>query len=181
MHSETKNLCLALLQYSLYCSGLEYSQYPWGMPVLVVAIRGLRVCTISYTWDWPQFAEEAPYLEDLRLTVTLLRLLLLLLSRFSPVWLCATPQTAAHQAPLSLRFSRQEYWSGVPLPVFKPTSGYFVCNNFFSSSSLTGSKVDDRLLTVQFDQDFHYWFQRLLSNLLNLPLSVFYHSCNKLP
>ena len=41
---------------------------------------------------------------------------LLLLSRFSLVQLCATPYTAAHQAPLSLRFSRQEYWSGVPLP-----------------------------------------------------------------
>ena len=26
------------------------------------------------------------------------------------------PQTAAHQAPLSMGFSRQEYWSGVPLP-----------------------------------------------------------------
>ena len=37
-------------------------------------------------------------------------LLLLLLSRFSRVRLCATPQTAAHQAPLSLRFSRQEHW-----------------------------------------------------------------------
>ena len=36
-------------------------------------------------------------------------LLLLLLSRFSRVRLCATPQTAAHQAPLSLGFSRQEY------------------------------------------------------------------------
>ena len=43
-------------------------------------------------------------------------LLLLLLSRFSRVRLCATPQTAAHQAPPSLGFSRQEYWSGVPLP-----------------------------------------------------------------
>ena len=40
----------------------------------------------------------------------------LLLSRFSPVRLCATPQTAAHQAPLSLGFSRQEHWSGLPLP-----------------------------------------------------------------
>ena len=37
-------------------------------------------------------------------------LLLLLLSRFSCVRLCATPQTAAHQAPLSLGFSRQEHW-----------------------------------------------------------------------
>ena len=35
--------------------------------------------------------------------------MLLLLSRVSHVRLCATPQTAAHQAPLSLAFSRQEY------------------------------------------------------------------------
>ena len=32
----------------------------------------------------------------------------------SCVWLFATPWTAAHQAPLSMGFSRQEYWSGVP-------------------------------------------------------------------
>ena len=36
----------------------------------------------------------------------------LLLSHFSRVWLCATPQTAAHQAPPSLGFSRQEHWRG---------------------------------------------------------------------
>ena len=41
---------------------------------------------------------------------------MLLLSRFSSVQLCATPQTAAHQAPLSLGFSRQEHWSGLPFP-----------------------------------------------------------------
>ena len=45
-----------------------------------------------------------------------LLLLLLLLSRFSRVRLCATPETAAHQAPPSLGFSRQEYWSGLPFP-----------------------------------------------------------------
>ena len=43
-------------------------------------------------------------------------LLLLLLSHFSRVRLCATPETAAHQAPPSLGFSRQEHWSGLPLP-----------------------------------------------------------------
>ena len=42
--------------------------------------------------------------------------LLLLLSRFSRVRLCATPEMAAHQAPLSLGFSRQEDWSGLPFP-----------------------------------------------------------------
>ena len=34
----------------------------------------------------------------------------------SCAWLLATPWTAAHQAPPSLGFSRQECWSGVPLP-----------------------------------------------------------------
>ena len=43
-------------------------------------------------------------------------LLLLLLSCFSRVRLCATPQTAAHQSPPFLGFSRQEYWSGLPFP-----------------------------------------------------------------
>ena len=43
-------------------------------------------------------------------------LLLLLLSCFSRVRLCATPEMAAHQAPLSLGFSKQEHWSGLPFP-----------------------------------------------------------------
>ena len=34
----------------------------------------------------------------------------------SRVQLSATPRTAAHQAPLSMGFSKQECWSGVPLP-----------------------------------------------------------------
>ena len=46
----------------------------------------------------------------------LLLLLLLLLSHFSRVRLCATPQTAALQAPPSLGFSRQEHWNGLPFP-----------------------------------------------------------------
>ena len=43
-------------------------------------------------------------------------LLLLLLSRFSRVHLCETPETAAHQAPMSLGFLRQEQWSGLSFP-----------------------------------------------------------------
>ena len=43
-------------------------------------------------------------------------ILLLLLSHFSRVRLCATPQMAAHQASPSLGFSRQEHWSGLPFP-----------------------------------------------------------------
>ena len=45
----------------------------------------------------------------------------------SRVRLFATPWTAAHQAPPSMGFSRQEYWSGVPLPspVNKVTHVYY--------------------------------------------------------
>ena len=34
----------------------------------------------------------------------------------SRVRLCATPWTVAYQAPLSMGFSKQEYWSGMPFP-----------------------------------------------------------------
>ena len=36
------------------------------------------------------------------------------LSCFSPVLLFATPWTVTHQGPLSIEFSRQDYWSGLP-------------------------------------------------------------------
>ena len=42
---------------------------------------------------------------------------LLLLSHFSCVRLCVTPETAAHQALPSLGFSRQEHWSGLSFPL----------------------------------------------------------------
>ena len=37
-----------------------------------------------------------------------------LVRSLSHAWLFATPWTVAHQAPLSVGFSRQEYWSGLP-------------------------------------------------------------------
>ena len=65
-------------------------------------------------------------------------------SCFNPVWLFGTLWTVAHQAPLSMEFSRQEYWSGwscpppgdLPNPGIKPislmplelTSGFFTTN-----------------------------------------------------
>ena len=56
-----------------------------------------------------------------RLTETLnevfLLLLLLLLNPSSHVQLCATLWTVAHQAPLTMEFSSQEYWCGLPCPL----------------------------------------------------------------
>ena len=53
-----------------------------------------------------------------------------MLSCFSHVQLIGTPWTVAHQAPLSMGFSRQEYWSALPClppgdlpnPGIKPSS-----------------------------------------------------------
>ena len=41
------------------------------------------------------------------------------LCHFSPVWLFVTPWTITLQAPLSMGFSRQKYWSGLPFPTPK--------------------------------------------------------------
>ena len=56
------------------------------------------------------------------------------ISRFSRVRLCAILWTAAHQAPLSTGFSRQEYWSGLPFPSPKPC---LPIHNFTSDPSFT--------------------------------------------
>ena len=49
----------------------------------------------------------------------------------SRVRLLATPWTAAYQAPPSMGFSRQEYWSGVPLP--SPPSSNLIPNSVLSA------------------------------------------------
>ena len=70
--------------------------------------------------DQEIIASERKSLETYKTTLTsfvIKELLLVLLpSRFSHVWLCETPWTAAYQASLALGFSRQEHWSGLPFP-----------------------------------------------------------------
>ena len=53
----------------------------------------------------------------------------------SRVWLLATPWTAAYQAPPCMGFSRQEYWSGVPLP--SPTTSDVLNSSVFVSPVLS--------------------------------------------
>ena len=44
-------------------------------------------------------------------------------------WLFATPWTVARQAPLSMGFSKQEYWSGLPFPEYYLLNTYYVLDN----------------------------------------------------
>ena len=73
----------------------------------------------------------------------------------SRVRLCATPQTAAHQAPPSMGFPRQEYWSGVPLP--SPREAPMYCQNheqvhcFSLHTPLTSYFPSLQLTSLHFD------------------------------
>ena len=65
--------------------------------------------------DFLQFLILPPHSIFICLSIYL-SVLAYLLSHFSHVRLFATPWTIAHQAPLSVGVSRQEYWSGLPFP-----------------------------------------------------------------
>ena len=71
-------------------------------------------------WEYqitiPASCETCMQIKKQQLEPDIEQLLLLKLSRFSCVRLCATPYTAAHQAPPSLGFSRQEHRSALPFP-----------------------------------------------------------------
>ena len=67
----------------------------------------------------------------------------------SRVRLLETPWTAAHQSPLSMGFSRQEYWSGVPLPSL--SCHYMLCELGFRSKNLIRFMFD-----VFFDKKTSY-------------------------
>ena len=93
----------------------------------------------------------------------------------SRVWLLATPWTATYQAPPSMGFSRQEYWSGVPLP-------FATCfqRNIFSCPSNTNASVKGSfilLLTLPYKHSgnwLYYFFVVLTYNPACMILSSSY-------
>ena len=86
---------------------------PPGSPILgILQARTLEWVAISFssTWKWKMKVKS-----------------------LSHVWLFMTPWTTAHQAPPSMGFSRQEYWSGLPLP--SPIYCYILVDGFFFTSA----------------------------------------------
>ena len=106
-------------QWHLRCSPKQKSNYSrYGLLLLLLLLRhfsrvrlcvthGLQPTRLLHPWDSPgkntgvgcHFLLQCMKVKSL-----------------SRVRLLATPQTAAYQAPPSMGFSRQEYWSGLPLP-----------------------------------------------------------------
>jgi len=103
----------------------------------------------------------------------------------SHVQLCATPKTAAHQAHLSLGFSRQEYWSGLPFP--SPIGMYIsfqinvlIFYSHIPSSGIAGSYSSS---IFSFCEECPYCFHSGCTNLhfhqlyTRLPFSPHPHQC----
>ena len=90
------------------------------------------------SWFWFSFSKDPLlYLFTQPHPVGVIEIMCVQLSRFSRVQLFATPGTVAHQPPLSMVFSRQEYWSGLP---FSPP-GDLPDQNCVSCISYIGSQV----------------------------------------
>ena len=105
----------------------------------------------------------------------------------SRVRLFAIPWTVAHQAPLSMGFSRQEYWSGVPLPSPVTLGGYliFPCLMFLfykmgimvllscSILRITGNNAYKALIIVSSTSkctiNLNYFHDYALTSCKNLP------------
>ena len=95
------NMCITLNKTREILTNEDYKFSDWK-----VTINWIKRKYSRKQISEPNHCEIAEYL----------LLLLLLLSHFSRVRLCVTPSTAAHRAPPSLGFSRQEHWSGLPFP-----------------------------------------------------------------
>ena len=98
----------------------------------------------------------------------------------SRVRLLAIPWTAAHQAPPPMEFSRQEYWNGVPLPIYIKKNIYLfiyfqLCNAVLSSAivsklSIRSSdlfhSISERLYTFTYFSLFSPPLQTLVTTFL---------------
>ena len=76
---------------------------------------------LKYLWKTSRHTKEKIDLTKIKIRKEIRKIEIMhacMLSHFSHVQLCATPWTAAHQAPLSTGFFRQEYWSWVAMSFF---------------------------------------------------------------
>ena len=98
---------------------------------------------------------------------------------FSHVWLCVTPWTVAHQAPLSMGFSRQENWSGLlcPPPGDLPDLGIFLTGQTLSWGGkllllITRSKVIEEANKMKENSNFSKMLWIVKINHLKLEILI---------
>ena len=105
-----------------YISQIQNKQIRWGRDT-TVTVKSLQSCpTLCNPLDGSPPGSPVPgilqarTLECVAISFSSAWKWKVKVKSLSHVQLLATPWTAAHQAPPSMGFSRQEYWSGLPLP-----------------------------------------------------------------
>ena len=134
------------------CDSIDGS--PPGFPVAgILQARTLEWVAISFSnaWKWKVKGKS-----------------------LSHVWLFTTPWTEAYQAPPSMGFSRQEYWSGLPLPSLEMHGSVQLKNSVFKGLWILIQFIllvwtpDTFLLFWNWEQQiiFHYKWQNIIFSLL---------------
>ena len=104
-----------------------------------------------------------------------------MLSHFSRVWLLKTPWTIAFQAPLSMEFSRQEYWNGLlcpplgdlPSPGVELVSSPALASGFFTTSTTWWGKEVLFYHIPRGRPDNLWWKALIIGTLLwNIPVKI---------
>ena len=99
-------------------------------------------------------------------------------SLFSHAWYFVTPWTVTYQAPLSMGFSRQEYWSGLQWsppgdllgPGIKPSSFIFAIleGRFFTAiTTWKASNIYSTICKIDSQWEFSVWLRELKPGLYN--------------
>ena len=138
---------------------ISWSLIPWG--TVCVAVTASCPCN-AHPFFLPNRTSVLSKIQCARV-----------LSHFSPVWFFMTLWTVAHQAPLSMGSSRQEYWSGLPCPYPRdlPDPGIKP-----ASPEASVLQVDSLLLSHREDPKIQCALQTCISQLsLKLEAIIWYN------
>ena len=111
--NDSSEWCLNHFPFSSCTASSDNSQHAFPLCFPKIVMLGLDLDLFQFTYCVLQMKKLEQRLNELIDVIQLLNARVLLLSH---VWLFVTPGTVACQTPLSILYSRQEYWSGLPFP-----------------------------------------------------------------
>ena len=128
-HNCALKFLLTLRFCEFYCLPPSFSNWPsWVMWQWNVGCRCYQLSLLPFSTFCEKVQDEEPPQQCVRPC---------LLSRFSHVWLFVTLWTVAHQALLSMGFSKQEYWRSLLQGIFS-IQGLKLCPESVTSPALAG-------------------------------------------
>ena len=141
-----------LTLWTIACQALlsmQFSRQEYCSELLLPSLgdlsdQGIELATPALQAD--SLPSESPWKPTSIINGTKMYVCVCVCESISHVWLFATPWTVAHQAPLSMEFSRQEYWSGLPFPSPTKMYSYFLFCSLFLYFNYLSSVNEKRVL-----------------------------------